>query len=182
MTRHSQSRCATEFRAAHAHVGTKVLKDPGGKRVTGVNYTNVLNGEEFEQPASIVILTAYRHQQRAPDAALEIGRPYDPASRKGRDRQELLLPDGRVGDALLRGRHFNPFMNAAGRARPSTTSTRTGISTAAARFTSAVSSSPVRSIRPLPIGYRPVPSGTPSWGTAWKPPRPSGTRPRCRST
>src|SRR6266446_854923 len=38
---------------------SKVLKDPGGKRVTGVNYTNVLNGEEFEQPASIVILTAY---------------------------------------------------------------------------------------------------------------------------
>ena len=31
---------------------TKVLKDSDGKRVTGVTYTNVLNGEEFEQPAA----------------------------------------------------------------------------------------------------------------------------------
>ena len=38
---------------------TKVLKDSDGKRVTGVAYTNVLNGEEFEQPASIVLLCAY---------------------------------------------------------------------------------------------------------------------------
>src|SRR5262245_14032202 len=37
---------------------TKVLKDAGSKRVTGVAYTNVLNGEEFEQPAGIVLLCA----------------------------------------------------------------------------------------------------------------------------
>jgi gluconate 2-dehydrogenase alpha chain len=36
---------------------TKVLKD--GKRVTGVTYTNVLTGEEYEQPAGMVLLTAY---------------------------------------------------------------------------------------------------------------------------
>src|SRR5215470_12237498 len=35
---------------------TKVLKDSDGKRVTGVTYTNVLNGEEFEQPAGMVLL------------------------------------------------------------------------------------------------------------------------------
>ncbi len=38
---------------------TKLLKDAGGKKVTGVNYTNTLTGEEFEQPAGIVILCAY---------------------------------------------------------------------------------------------------------------------------
>src|SRR3954465_9761747 len=38
---------------------TKVLKDPKGKRVTGVTYTNVLNGEKFEQPAGMVLLCAY---------------------------------------------------------------------------------------------------------------------------
>ena len=30
----------------------------------------------------------------------------------------------------------------------------------------------------LPIGYRPVPRGTPQWGKAWKGPPPNGTRPR----
>ena len=31
---------------------TKILKDSDGKKVTGVTYTNMLNGEEFEQPAA----------------------------------------------------------------------------------------------------------------------------------
>jgi len=30
----------------------------------------------------------------------------------------------------------------------------------------------------LPIGYRPVPRGTPQWGKAWKAATASGTRPR----
>ena len=38
---------------------TKVLKDSDGKRVTGVTYTNLLDGEEFEQPATIVLLCAF---------------------------------------------------------------------------------------------------------------------------
>ena len=38
---------------------TKVLKDSSGKRVTGVTYTNVMNGQEFEQPAGVVVLCAY---------------------------------------------------------------------------------------------------------------------------
>src|SRR5215469_318052 len=42
----------------HAWV-TKVLKDSNGKRVTGVTYTNIRNGEEFEQPATMVLLCAY---------------------------------------------------------------------------------------------------------------------------
>jgi len=36
---------------AHSWV-TKIIKDSDGKRVTGVAYTNILNGEEFEQPAA----------------------------------------------------------------------------------------------------------------------------------
>ena len=42
----------------HAWV-TKVLKDSDGRRVTGVTYTNLINGEEFEQPAGMVLLCAY---------------------------------------------------------------------------------------------------------------------------
>jgi len=42
----------------HAWV-TKVMKASEGKRVTGVAYTNVLTGEEFEQPADLVLLCAY---------------------------------------------------------------------------------------------------------------------------
>src|SRR5258707_4771389 len=38
---------------------TKVLKTTDGKRVSGVAYTNLLNGEEFEQPAGLRLLCAY---------------------------------------------------------------------------------------------------------------------------
>jgi hypothetical protein len=37
-------------RAAHPFLGTKITRIDG-KRVTGVAYTNILNGEEFEAPA-----------------------------------------------------------------------------------------------------------------------------------
>ena len=49
----------SEFRAAHAFVGDQGAQGLDGKRVTGVAYTNLLNGEEFEQPAGIVLLCAY---------------------------------------------------------------------------------------------------------------------------
>ena len=87
---------------------TKVLKDSTGKRVTGVLYTNVLNGEEFEQPASHGAADRVRDQQRAPDAAVG----HRPALRSGRaerrHRQELLLSDRRQRDAVLRGPAFQP--------------------------------------------------------------------------
>src|SRR6266852_2461722 len=66
----------------HAWV-TKVLKDPGGKRVTGVAYTNVLNGEEFEQPAWMVLLCAYAINNVHLMLLSGIGQPYDPATQKG---------------------------------------------------------------------------------------------------
>ncbi len=37
----------------------KVNKDSDGKKATGVTYINLLNGEELEQPAGMVILGAY---------------------------------------------------------------------------------------------------------------------------
>src|SRR5205085_4389176 len=57
---------------------TKIMKDSTGKRVTGVTYTNVLNGEEFEQPANIVLLTAYAINNVHLMLLSGIGQPYDP--------------------------------------------------------------------------------------------------------
>ena len=62
---------------------TKVLKDSDGKRVTGVTYTNVLNGEEFEQPAGIVLLCAYAINNVHLMLLSDIGAPYDPVAQTG---------------------------------------------------------------------------------------------------
>src|SRR5439155_25453852 len=66
----------------HAWV-TKVVKDASGRRVTGVTYTNVLNGEEFEQPAAMVLLCAYAINNVHLMLLSGIGQPYDPVSQQG---------------------------------------------------------------------------------------------------
>src|SRR5450755_856735 len=93
---------------------TKVLKDSGGKRVTGVTYTNALIGEEFEQPASIVLLTAYAINNVHLMLLSGIGQPYDPVSQKGVIGKNYCYQNGSSATLFFEGRHFNPFMNAGG--------------------------------------------------------------------
>src|SRR6201985_1698636 len=62
---------------------TKVNKDSDGKRVTGVTYTNILNGEEFEQPAAIVLLCAYAINNVHLMLLSGIGKAYDPVAQTG---------------------------------------------------------------------------------------------------
>ena len=147
---------------------TKVLKHPSGKRVTGVTYTNILNGEEFEQPASIVLLTAYAINNVHLMLLSGIGQAYDPVSRKGVIGKNYCYQTGAGATLFFEGRHFNPFMNAGGSSSTMDDYNANmefdrgkegflGGYTVAAGFNTT-----------LPIGFRPVPIGTPSWGTAWK--------------
>ena len=61
---------------------TKVMKASDGKRVTGVAYTNVLTGEEFEQPADLVLLCAYAINNVHLMLLSGLGEPYDPMTRR----------------------------------------------------------------------------------------------------
>src|SRR2546427_4874854 len=95
------------------HMGvTKVLKDATGKRVTGVTYTNVLNGEEFERPAAMVLLTAYAINNVHLMLLSGIGAPYDPVSQKGMIGKNYCYQTGASATLFFEERHFNPFMNA----------------------------------------------------------------------
>jgi gluconate 2-dehydrogenase alpha chain len=151
----------------HAWV-TKVLKDASGKRVTGVTYTNVLNGEEFEQPAAMVLLCAYAINNVHLMLLSGIGQPYDPVSQQGVIGKNYCYQTGAGANLFFEGKNFNPFISAGG---TNTTIDDFNLNwdfdrgphgfvggyTISSGFNSA-----------LPIGYRPVPSGTPSWGKAWK--------------
>src|SRR5712671_1896434 len=144
---------------------TKVLKDSDGKRVTGVTYTNVLNGEEFEQPANIVLLCAYAINNVHLMLLSGIGAPYDPASGNGVVGKNYCYQTGAGATLFFEGKYFNPFMSAGG---SNVTIDDFNINWAfdrgphgfvggynvAGGFNSA-----------LPIGYRPVPRGTPQWGS-----------------
>jgi gluconate 2-dehydrogenase alpha chain len=147
---------------------TKVLKDSDGKRVTGVTYTNVLNGEEFEQPASMVLLCAYAINNVHLMLLSGVGEAYDPVAQKGVVGRNYCYQTGTNARLFFEGRRFNPFISAGG---SNATMDDFNINLAfdhgphgfiggynvGGGFNSA-----------LPIGYRPVPGGTPQWGKEWK--------------
>src|ERR1700716_2555558 len=93
---------------------TKVLKDSDGKKVTGVTYTNVLNGEEFEQPAGMVLLCAYAINNVHLMLLSGIGEPYDPVAQKGVIGKNYCYQTGANATLFFDGKYFNPFMNAGG--------------------------------------------------------------------
>src|SRR6266576_1753892 len=125
---------------------TKVLKDSDGKRVTGVTYTNILTGEEFEQPAGMVLLCAYAINNVHLMLLSGIGEPYDPVAQKGVIGKNYCYQTGAGATLFFEGRHFNRGKHGF-----------VGGYNVAGGFNTA-----------LPIGYRPVPRGTPQWGKAWK--------------
>ncbi len=93
---------------------TRIMKDSDGKKVTGVTYTNVLNGEEFEQPAGIVLLCAYAINNVHLMLLSGIGEPYDPVAQTGVIGKNYCYQTGAGATLFFEGRHFNPFMNAGG--------------------------------------------------------------------
>ncbi|PZE20587.1 GMC family oxidoreductase [Paenibacillus xerothermodurans] len=64
----------------HSNV-VKLLND--GKKATGVVYVNTLTGEEFEQPADIVILASYVFSNVRLLLTSKLGKPYDAAAGTG---------------------------------------------------------------------------------------------------
>src|SRR5262245_19587167 len=147
---------------------TKVIKDSDGKRVTGVTYTNLLTGEEFEQPANIVLLCAYAINNVHLMLLSGIGAPYDPNAQTGVVGKNYCYQTGAGATLFFEGRHFNPFMNAGG---SNATIDDFNINWDFDRsklgwvggYTVSGGFNTV-----LPIAYRPVPRGTPQWGKAWK--------------
>ena len=152
---------------AHSWV-TKVLKDSTGKKVTGVTYTNVETGEEFEQPAAIVLLTAYAINNVHLMLLSGIGAPYDPTTATGVIGKNYCYQTGTGATLFFEGRHFNPFMNAGGsNATIDDFNINPAFDRATAGFIGGYNvNGGFNTV--LPIGYRPVPSGTPQWGKGWK--------------
>src|SRR6267142_92718 len=146
----------------------RVNKDSDGKKVTGVTYTNVLNGEEFEQPAGMVLLCAYAINNVHLMLLSGIGEPYDPVAQKGVIGKNYCYQTGAGATLFFEGRHMNPFMSAGG---SNFTIDDFNISWNFDRgplgFVGAYNVGAGFNT-PLPIGYRPVPGGTPQWGREWK--------------
>jgi len=147
---------------------TKVLKDSSGKKVTGVMYTNTLNGEEFEQPAGMVVLTAYAINNVHLMLLSGIGKPYDPVSQTGLVGKNYCYQTGAGATLFFDDKQFNPFMSTGGLNVTIDDFNYDWTFDRAPHgfvggFTVAGGMTHGR-----PISYRPMPAGTPQWGSEWK--------------
>ena len=97
-----------------------------------------------------------------------IGKPYDPVSQTGVIGKNYCYQTGAGANLFFEGRNFNPFMNAGG---SNATMDDFNLNDAFDRgpfgFVGGYSIGAGFNTA-LPIDHRPVPRGTPQWGTAWK--------------
>lgn len=148
---------------------TRVQLDSSKRKATGVLYTDVRTGEEFEQPASIVALCAYAINNVHLLLLSGIGTPYDSTSQKGVvGRNYCYQPGGGGVNLFFEDRIFNPFMASGAfgvtlddfHANPAFDRAPVGV-VGGATIGAGINSG-------RPIGYHPVPPGTPRWGADWK--------------
>lgn len=92
-----------------AHV-LKVLLDASGKRATGVLYADA-DGNQVEQPADMVMLTAFQLHNVRLLLLSGIGKPYDPRTGEGTVGKNLAYQmNGAVNVLLPKGTHLNRFI------------------------------------------------------------------------
>ena len=89
---------------------TRVNLDNTGKKATGVTYVDA-QGEEWEQPADIVLLCAFTMFNVQILLHSGIGQTYDPASNQGTLGRNYSYQTWSVVDAVFDGKNFNPFIS-----------------------------------------------------------------------
>ena len=146
---------------------TKINYDKASKKVTGVMYTDLRTGEEYEQPAGIVVLSSYVFGNTQHLLLAGIGEPYDAATGKGVVGKNYGYQFEAGAAAFFEDKHLNPYMGSAGTGMCIDDFNGENFDHAGLGFFGGgyfgcnTSSAP-------PIGGRTVPHGTPSWGSEWK--------------
>ena len=144
----------------------RVVTDAGGKHATGVTYLDAAGNEIF-QPANMVFLTAFSLNNVHLLLLSKIGTPYDPSTGKGVVGRNYTYQAGPGMQVFFDDKHFNTFMGAGALYLGLDDFNGDNFDHSGLDFVSGgnvfVASSGAR-----PIGFHPVPEGTPRWGAAWK--------------
>jgi gluconate 2-dehydrogenase alpha chain len=141
--------------------------DRQAKRVLGVRYVDLITGEEYEQPADVVVLAAFTMSNTRFLLMGGIGAPYNPATGEGVVGKNFCYQTNSAMNVFVKDRWINPFL-----ASGSTGITidefnndnfdHTGLGFLGGGGISA------NLTNGRPIGNRRVPPGTSNWGTQWK--------------
>lgn len=141
--------------------------DAKSKRAIGVRYLDLQTGDEIEQPADVVVLSAFPMTNSKLLLMGGIGKPYDPKTREGVVGKNFCHQTMSAINLFFKDRWINPFL-AAGSSQTlidefngdNFDHTGLGFMGGGYIFNNTTNG--------RPISTRPLPPGTPLWGTKWK--------------
>ena len=145
----------------------RVNLDSTGKKATGVTYADAA-GREFEQPAELVLITAFPLNNVRMLLLSGIGKPYDPKTGEGVvGRNYTYQTTGGPTDFLDESININPFMASGANGTMIDDFGGDNFDHAELGF---IGGQYVGAIMTngRPIEFHPTPPGTPGWGLAWK--------------
>jgi gluconate 2-dehydrogenase alpha chain len=145
---------------------TKINLDSTGKRATGVTYVDS-SGEEWEQPADIVLICAFSLFNVQLMLLSGIGKPYDPQTGQGVVGRNYAYQTTSGVSVILKDKILNPFIGSGAHGMivddyNGDNFDHTGLGFVGGGYMGMVQTGA------RPIQTRPVPKGTPKWGAEWK--------------
>src|SRR5262249_52114169 len=149
--------------------GCEVLKvnlDASGKRATSVTYVDTM-GNEYEQPADLIVLCAYVTHNVQLLLQSRIGTPYDPATAKGTLGKNYCYQLTPSVDVFFDDKILNPFVGAGALGMivddwNGDTFDHSKLGFLHGGYIAGY----MTTGRPIETGL--VPEGTPKWGAKWK--------------
>ncbi len=141
--------------------------DKSSKRATGVRYVDLASGQEYEQPADIVVLGAFTMSNTKLLLLDGIGRPYDPKTNSGVVGKNFCYQTNSSVSVFFKDRWINPFLSTGSTGTVIDDFNNDNFDHSGLGFLGGGGIS-ANIFNGRPIGTRRTPPGTPQWGSAWK--------------
>jgi gluconate 2-dehydrogenase alpha chain len=144
----------------------KINLDGTGKRATGVTYVDT-SGEEWEQPANIVLVCAFALFNVRMLLLSGIGKPYDPQTGQGVVGRNYAYQTTSSVDLIFKDKVLNPFIATGAHGMIIDDYNGDNFDHAGLGFVGGgyIGGNQTNA---RPILTHPVPAGTPKWGAQWK--------------
>jgi len=144
----------------------KINLDSSGKRAVSVTYVDAA-GEEFEQPADLIVLCAYILHNVRLLLVSGIGEPYDPATGQGLVGKNYAYQITSSVNAFFDDKILNPFIGAGAMGMICDEWNGDNFDHAGLGFIGGGYVGVVQT-GARPIETHPTPDGVPAWGSQWK--------------
>ncbi|GIO10734.1 GMC family oxidoreductase [Cohnella xylanilytica] len=145
---------------------TEIVHD--GKKASGVRYVHMPTGEEYIQPAEVVVMASYVFNNVRTLLLSKLGKPYDPKTQSGVvGKNYCYQVNGASTAAFYEDKEFSTFMGAGALGAVLDDFNGDNFDHTDLKFLHGANISFTQTgLRP--IEYNPTPAGTPAWGAAFK--------------